>query len=127
MEKTFHSDNSSRWKPGSPTDPADQSDFYLQERQIGRQVEMTNFALKSGIHRAFPTAVFDEITFLPETGIYLYSRQVTIHIAGRHLDELYQLLVRRRVREVREFSNKEVGESELFIQSITIHSDYDRQ
>ncbi len=128
MEKNLHSNTpkpASSWSIGLNKDALDGSDFYITERQIGRTVEMISFALKCGNKRAFPVTVFDEIKYRPETGICLYSRMATIIIMGRNLNPLYELLISRRVKEVKDFCSQHVSEAELFIESITIHSDYD--
>lgn len=119
------SNHSSNWTKGFQKDVNVGSDFYITERQIGKSVEMVSFALKCGSKRAFPVTAFDEIKYRPETGISLYSRMATIIIMGRNLNPLYELLISRRVKEVKNFCSQHMTESELFIESITIHSDYD--
>jgi hypothetical protein len=126
MEQDFHSKDTGKWSAGLRKQTFDSDEFYTVERQINANVEMICFCLKSGTKRAFPTVIFDEINLQPETGIVLYSRTVTIHITGKHLDKLYQLLIRRRVKEIREFNGCSTDEMEVYVSAITIHSDYDR-
>ena len=125
MEQDTQSKTSGHWAKGLNPHKNDSSDFYTIERQIGKQVEMINFCLKTGIERAFALVGIDEVRFTPEMGIVLFGRAATIHISGQNLQALHRLLVARKVKEVREFAEGEISKEALKVSSIKIHSDYD--
>ncbi|KAA3628509.1 MAG: hypothetical protein DWQ02_19165 [Bacteroidetes bacterium] len=117
-------DQPSGWTTRLGQNPAEITDFYTLERQLGKTVEMVCFSLNSGNQRSFSTALFEEIQFQPDQGVAIYGHLVNILIVGRRLQPLFQGLTLRRVKEVKEFSAQEWAPEDLFIEKIRIHSDY---
>lgn len=110
MEKESHyNPPSTRWgdKHGSePENTVEEMVFYSVLRQSTANVEQISFHLKNGCQHTLAAGEIMEMYYDPASGIILFFSLGTIHIKGRNLENLHRHLKDRKVKEVREFSER---------------------
>lgn len=92
-----------------------QSPFFTLEKQQGVRAIYIDFQFMSGNQLALPCADIRKIEFDPSRGIGIVWSDETLWILGRHLQPLYQYLVRHRVSAIMEDGGEAHAENTLVI------------
>lgn len=120
------------WRPTVSTEPSNQLEetledapFYTLIRQNGATADFLNICPKNGDEMALPIPTIKRIGFSREKNqiVIRFDYESLITISGRNLKELHRHLLRLKISEIREYplnTEKQFGESELYISNIEI-------
>lgn len=131
MEKELVYNPTSRWSDRATPEKEDGLDldetlFYNLLRQPTDRVDYVCFTLKSGKQHLLSASDIIEMYHQPDTGIVLFFSGGIIRIEGRNLNVLFRHLQDRRVKEVREFTDKRemmFNGNALFVERIVFESE----
>jgi len=129
MEKESHYNPNTRW--GEKLGPEQEGTieemvFYTVLRQTTASAEQISFHLKNGCQHTLAVGEIMEMYYDPANGIILFFSLGSIHIKGRNLEKLHRHLKDRKVKEIREFSEKAdllFSPDALVISTIEYHSE----
>lgn len=103
------------------------SGFYDVERQQGSWSPFINFCLNDGSELALPTSDLEAVCLKSAGELRLFFGATIISIHGQNLKPLHTQLLRRKVKEIREYPRDvmhQVQEGELSIESILMETKY---
>ena len=98
-----------------------ESKFFGFDPQPNGRALMFELRTRDGKRSALPYSYMTRADFDPDTGIEIFVSNVVVTVKGRALEDIYSYLLQNRLTWVREdYSGKDIGEDNVFVESLEV-------